>query len=62
MPVETSAVMKLLAISGSLRATSSNAAIVRAVARLGPVGVRVETFDEIAALPRRSCKASTARS
>lgn len=35
--------MKLLAISGSLRATSSNAAIVRAVARLA--GAPVETFD-----------------
>jgi len=33
--------MKLLAISGSLRATSSNAAIVRAVARLAPL----DTFD-----------------
>lgn len=54
MPVATSTVMKLLAISGSLRATSSNAAIVRAVARLAPVGVRVETFDEIAALPHFS--------
>jgi len=54
MPVETSTVMKLLAISGSLRATSSNAAIVRAVARFAPVGVRVETFDEMAALPHFS--------
>jgi NAD(P)H-dependent FMN reductase len=34
--------MKLLALSGSLRATSSNAAIVRAVGRLA--GTTIETF------------------
>lgn len=34
--------MKLLALSGSLRATSSNAAILRAVARLA--GTTIETF------------------
>jgi NAD(P)H-dependent FMN reductase len=41
--------MKLLALSGSLRATSSNAAIVRAVARL----VTVDGFD-VASLPHFS--------
>lgn len=44
--------MELLAISGSLRATSSNGAIVRAVARLAPVPVRV--FDGVGALPHFS--------
>lgn len=43
--------MKLLAMSGSLRATSSNAALVRAIARLG--GVTVE-HAAIAALPHFS--------
>src|SRR5262245_5338451 len=41
--------MRLLALSGSLRATSSNAAIVRAVARIAPVCA----FD-IASLPHFS--------
>jgi NAD(P)H-dependent FMN reductase len=49
--VTTLSVMKLLALSGSLRATSSNGAIVRAVARLA--GTSVETFA-IATLPHFS--------
>ncbi len=44
--------MELLAISGSLRATSSNAAIVRAVARLSPVPVRVH--ESVGVLPHFS--------
>ena len=47
--VTTSPNVELLAISGSLRATSSNAAIVRAIARLAPVPVRV--YDGVGALP-----------
>jgi chromate reductase, NAD(P)H dehydrogenase (quinone) len=46
--------MNFLAISGSLRATSSNAAIVRAAARLAPPGVVIETYDGLAALPHFS--------
>ena len=46
--------MKLLAISGSLRATSSTAAIVRAAVALAPPGVVVEIFDGLAALPHFS--------
>ena len=51
---DTLPTMKLLAISGSLRATSSNAALVRAAARFAPPGVVVEPYDGIAALPHFS--------
>jgi chromate reductase, NAD(P)H dehydrogenase (quinone) len=43
--------MKIAAISGSLRAGSSNTAALRAAARLAPKGVEVVLFDGIAALP-----------
>jgi chromate reductase, NAD(P)H dehydrogenase (quinone) len=43
--------MKILAISGSLRAASSNTAVLRAAARLAPQGVEVVLFDGIAGLP-----------
>lgn len=43
--------MKLLAIAGSIRATSSNAALVRATARLAPPGAAVEVYDGLAQLP-----------
>lgn len=43
--------MKIAAISGSLRAGSSNTAALRAAARLAPAGVEVVPFDGIAALP-----------
>jgi chromate reductase, NAD(P)H dehydrogenase (quinone) len=43
--------MKIAAISGSLRAGSSNTAALRAAARLAPAGVEVILFDGIAALP-----------
>jgi chromate reductase, NAD(P)H dehydrogenase (quinone) len=46
--------MNVLAISGSLRATSSNAAIVRAAARLAPSGVVIETYEGLAELPHFS--------
>ena len=46
--------MKLLAISGSLRATSSNAAIVRAAQRLAPEGVTLDSYDGVATLPHFS--------
>lgn len=46
--------MKLLAIAGSIRATSSNAALVRAAARLAPPGVSIEVYDGVARLPHFS--------
>ena len=46
--------MRLLAISGSIRATSSNAAIVQAAARLAPPGVTVEVYDGVVRLPHFS--------
>ncbi|WP_316232921.1 NADPH-dependent FMN reductase [Bradyrhizobium sp. SZCCHNPS2010] len=43
--------MRILAISGSLRAASSNTAVLRAAARLAPRGVDIVLFDGIARLP-----------
>jgi chromate reductase, NAD(P)H dehydrogenase (quinone) len=43
--------MMILAISGSLRVTSSNTAVLRAAARLAPTGVDIVLFDGIAGLP-----------
>jgi chromate reductase len=43
--------MKILAISGSLRAVSSNTAVLRAAARLAPAGVDITIYDGIACLP-----------
>jgi chromate reductase, NAD(P)H dehydrogenase (quinone) len=43
--------MKIIAISGSLRAGSSNTAVLRAAARLAPAGVQIVLFDGIADLP-----------
>jgi chromate reductase len=43
--------MRIVAISGSLRAGSSNTAALRAAARLAPEGARIVPFDGIAALP-----------
>ena len=43
--------MKIAAISGSLRAGSSNTAVLRAAARLVPPGVEVILFEGIAQLP-----------
>jgi NAD(P)H-dependent FMN reductase len=43
--------MKILAISGSLRAVSSNTAVLRATARLAPDGVEIVLFEGLASLP-----------
>ena len=43
--------MKLIAISGSLRAGSSNTAVLRAAAQLAPPNVNVTIFDGIGDLP-----------
>ena len=46
--------VKVLGIPGSLRATSSNAAIVRAAARLAPAGMEVELYGGLGTLPHFS--------
>jgi chromate reductase len=43
--------MKIIAISGSLRATSLNTAVLHAARRLAPAGVRIELFEGIGELP-----------
>ena len=43
--------MKILAISGSLRAVSSNTAVLRAAARLAPDGIEIALFEGLAGLP-----------
>jgi chromate reductase len=43
--------MKILAISGSLRATSLNTAVLHAASRLAPTGVTIEIFEGIGDLP-----------
>ena len=43
--------MKILAISGSLRATSLNTAVLQAAGRLAPAGVTIEMFEGIGNLP-----------
>jgi NAD(P)H-dependent FMN reductase len=43
--------MRLLAISGSLRAASSNTAVLQAAARLAPPDVTVEFFQQLGELP-----------
>jgi chromate reductase, NAD(P)H dehydrogenase (quinone) len=43
--------MKILAISGSLRAASHNTAVLAAAKRLAPQGVAIDLFDGIAKLP-----------
>ena len=43
--------MKILGISGSLRATSSNAAILRAARRLAPAGVEISVYEGMGGLP-----------
>ena len=42
---------RVLAVCGSLRAASSNGALLDAAARLAPAGARIERFDGIGALP-----------
>jgi NAD(P)H-dependent FMN reductase len=43
--------MKLIAISGSLRATSLNTSVLHAARRLAPAGVQIELFKGIDQLP-----------
>ena len=43
--------MKILALSGSLRAASINTALLRAVARLAPADISVELFCDLGDLP-----------
>jgi chromate reductase len=43
--------MRILAISGSLRANSSNTAILQAAARLAPPAMAIVLYDGLAALP-----------
>ncbi len=43
--------MNFLAISGSLRALSLNSALLRATARLAPMGMSIQVFDGLGDLP-----------
>ncbi len=43
--------MNIIAISGSLRATSLNTAVLHAASRLAPAGVKIEIFEGIRSLP-----------
>jgi chromate reductase len=43
--------MRILGISGSLRAASYNTALLRAAAELAPSGVELEIYDALASLP-----------
>ncbi|AGY59322.1 NADPH-dependent FMN reductase [Gloeobacter kilaueensis] len=43
--------IQLLAISGSLRAASSNTVLLRAISQLAPPGVRVELYSALGELP-----------
>lgn len=45
------AVMKIVAISGSLRAGSSNAALLRAAVALAPAGMDIALYQDVGALP-----------
>ena len=52
--------MKLLAISGSLRAGSYNTALARAASELAPPGVEVELYDGLGELPPYDADADAA--
>src|SRR5262245_45979147 len=43
--------MQILALSGSLRAASSNNTVLRAVAAMAPVGVDFVLYDELSQIP-----------
>jgi NAD(P)H-dependent FMN reductase len=43
--------VQILAISGSLRAVSSNTAVLRAMASVAPAGVTITVYDRLADLP-----------
>jgi NAD(P)H-dependent FMN reductase len=49
--VTTSTPIRLLLISGSVRAGSTNAAVLATVARVAPPGVETATYDGLASLP-----------
>jgi len=44
-------IVRVLAISGSLRRASSNSALVSAAVHVAPVGVEVSTYSELADVP-----------
>ena len=44
-------IVRVLAISGSLRTASSNSALVSAAVHVAPVGVEVSTYSELADVP-----------
>lgn len=50
-PADETAPVRVLAISGSLRAASSNGAVVEAAGLVAPDGVRVEVYGGLAGLP-----------
>src|SRR5689334_16663000 len=43
--------MRILAISGSLRAASYNTALLRAAAEVAPAGVELEFYEQLESLP-----------
>ena len=49
--VKNRSVVRVVAISGSLRRASSNSALISAVVQLAPVGVEVSIYSELADLP-----------
>lgn len=49
--LETDHIVRVLAISGSLRDASVNTALVRAAAQLAPAGVEVSIYEGLATLP-----------
>jgi len=49
--LDTAGVIRVLAISGSLREASANSALARAAAQLAPPGVQVAIFSELEQLP-----------
>src|SRR3982751_3204393 len=50
-PVVPSPAMKILAVSGSLRAASPNTALLRAAALLAPAGVEIDLYTGLGGLP-----------
>ena len=51
--------MKILAVSGSLRANSTNSALVKAMAALAPAGVDFANYEGLATLPHFSPELDT---
>ena len=49
--IKEHAPVRILAVSGSLRTASSNTALVQAVAKLAPEGVKVSIFNALAEIP-----------